>query len=200
MIMRLAHRGKIPAVFTWPGESLIKTEEAAIMSDFVESAKNFVNAAVSRTSWEAQKQLRVRSKQTEIDKLLEQRQQLLAELAQVAMTLYQQGTLTDSQLSRICASVFELDHDVKNREVQMQEIKQENYPADQFGPAQTTNYTPPPFAPSSTSTPPPQGASSASGAQPGPQPGAGAQAHCPQCGSPLRPNALYCRSCGAKLR
>ena len=30
------------------------------MSDFMESAKNFVNAAVSRTSWEAQKQLRLR--------------------------------------------------------------------------------------------------------------------------------------------
>ncbi|HLZ58494.1 MAG TPA: zinc ribbon domain-containing protein [Ktedonosporobacter sp.] len=178
------------------------------MSDFVESAKNFVNAAVSRTSWEAQKQLRVRSKQTEIDKLLEQRQQLLAELAQVAMTLYQQGTLTDSQLSRICASVFELDHDVKKREDQMQEIKQEAYPADQFAPTPTTNYTPPPFPSSPASPPPPQASGTqsapppASGARPAPapQPGAGAQPHCPQCGSPLRPNALYCRSCGMKLR
>src|ERR1700730_8654390 len=116
-----------------------------IMSDFVESAKNFVNAAVSRTSWEAQKQLRVRSKQSEIDKLLEQRQQLLQELSQVAMTLYQQGTLTDSQLSRLCASIFELDHDVKKRETQMQDIKQEGYPADQFAPNPTTNYTTPPF-------------------------------------------------------
>ena len=55
------------------------------MADFLESAKSMVNAAVSRTSWEAQKQMRVRSKQTEIDKLLAQRQQLLDELGQIAM-------------------------------------------------------------------------------------------------------------------
>ena len=95
------------------------------MADFLESAKSMVNAAVSRTSWEAQKQLRVRSKQTEIDKLLEQRQQLLDELGQVAMTLYQQGRLTDQQLSRLCASIQELDHDVQNREVQLQQTKSE---------------------------------------------------------------------------
>ena len=62
------------------------------MSDFVESAKNFVNAAVSRTGWEAQKQLRVRSKQSELDKLFEQRQKLLNELGLIAINLYQQGT------------------------------------------------------------------------------------------------------------
>ena len=49
------------------------------MSDFLESAKSFVNSAVSRTGWEAQKQLRVRNKQSEIDKLLQQRQQLLGD-------------------------------------------------------------------------------------------------------------------------
>jgi hypothetical protein len=47
------------------------------MADFLDSVKKGVSAAVSRTSWEAQKQLRVRSKQTEIDKLLEQREKLL---------------------------------------------------------------------------------------------------------------------------
>ena len=93
------------------------------MADFLESAKSMVNAAVSRTSWEAQKQLRVRSKQSEIDKLLEQRQQLLDELGQVAMNLYQQGRLSDQQLSRLCASIQELDHDVQNREGQLQQTK-----------------------------------------------------------------------------
>ena len=85
------------------------------MEDFLESAKSMVNAAVSRTSWEAQKQMRVRSKQTEVEKLLEQRQQLLDELGQIAINLYQQGKLTDQQLSRLCASIQELDHDVQNR-------------------------------------------------------------------------------------
>ncbi len=84
------------------------------MADFLESAKSMVNAAVSRTSWEAQKQMRVRSKQTEIEKLLDQRQQLLDELGQIAMNLYQQGKLTDQQLSRLCASMQELDHDVRS--------------------------------------------------------------------------------------
>ena len=110
------------------------------MADFLESAKSMVNAAVSRTSWEAQKQMRVRSKQTEIDKLLAQRQQLLDELGQIAMNLYQQGKLTDQQLSRLCASIQELDHDAQNREAQLQEIKSEVYQANQFSPASTPDY------------------------------------------------------------
>ena len=161
------------------------------MADFLESAKSMVNAAVSRTSWEAQKQLRVRSKQSEIEKLLEQRQQLLDELAQVAMNLYQQGRLSDQQLTRLCASILELDHDVQNRETQLQEVKNEVYPTNQFMPAATPDYTPPPA--SSPSTPSKAGTYQA--------PGAGTQVQvCPNCGSVVRPNALYCRSCGTKLR
>jgi Tfp pilus assembly protein PilW len=162
-----------------------------IMSDFLESAKNFVNSAVSRTGWEAQKQLRLRNKQSEVDKLLEQRQQLLGDLSQVAMTLYRQGTLSDPQLSRVCASIFELDHDLRTRETQLQEIKDEAYPMSQMTPSPITNYAPPSNAPSSPSTP-----------QDSSQTGAQGQAiqKCPQCGNPLRSNALYCRSCGAKLR
>jgi len=156
------------------------------MADFLESARNMVNAAVSRTSWEAQKQLRIRGKQSEIDKLLEQRQQLLDELGQVAMNLYQQGRLSDQQLSRLCASIQELDHDVQNREAQMQEIKSEVYPASQFTPASTPDYTPP----TGSQSPSPSQASKA-----------GTQVRvCPTCGSTVRPNALYCRSCGTKLR
>jgi uncharacterized protein YdcH (DUF465 family) len=157
------------------------------MADFLESAKSMVSAAVSRTSWEAQKQLRVRSKQGEIEKLLEQRQQLLDELAQVVMNLYQQGRLTDQQLARLCASIQELDHDVQNRETQLQETKNEVYPANQFMPAATPDYTPPTSSPSTPGT--------------YQAPGAGTHVQvCPNCGSAVRPNALYCRSCGTKLR
>lgn len=181
------------------------------MNDFVESAKNFVNSAVSRTSWEAQKQMRVRSKQSEMDKLLDQRIQLLNEMVQIAMGLYQKGQLSDPNLSRLCASIMELDHDMSERETQLQEIKKENYPADQFAPGPTSNYTPPtaPYGSQPQPQPGPQ-------AQPGPQssyqqppqpsqqspqPASRQQTvHCPQCGSEIRPGALYCRSCGAKLR
>jgi len=156
------------------------------MADFLESAKSMVNAAVSRTSWEAQKQMRVRSKQTEIDKLLEQRQQLLDELGQIAMNLYQQGKLTDQQLSRLCASIQELDHDAQNREAQLQEMKSEVYQANQFAPASTPDYTPP--VSSSTSS---TSQTSKAGAK---------SLLCPVCGTTIRPNALYCRSCGTKLR
>ena len=152
------------------------------MADFLESAKSMVNAAVSRTSWEAQKQMRVRSKQTEIDKLLEQRQHLLDELGQIAMNLYQQGKLTDQQLTRLCASIQELDHDVQNRETQLQEIKSEVYQGNQFAPSSTPDYTPPASSTSQTSS-------------------AGAKSLlCPSCGATIRPNALYCRNCGTKLR
>jgi hypothetical protein len=156
------------------------------MADFLESAKNMMNAAVSRTSWEAQKQLRVRSKQTEIDKLLEQRQHLLDELGQIAMNLYQQGKLTDQQLSRLCASIQELDHDMQNRETQLQEIKSEVYQANQFAPSSTPDYTPPVSSSTSSASQP-----STVGAK---------SLLCPACGATIRPNALYCRSCGAKLR
>ena len=156
------------------------------MADFLESAKNAVSAAVSRTSWEAQKQLRVRSKQSEIDKLFEQRQQLLDELGQVAMNLYQQGRLSDQQLSRLCASIQELDHDVQNREMQLQQVKSEVYPASQFAPTSTPDYTPPGTSASSSAAQTPKG---------------GTQSQlCPNCGATIRPNALYCRSCGTKLR
>ena len=166
------------------------------MSDFVESAKNFVNSAVSRTSWEAQKQMRMRGKQGEIDKLMQQRQQLLDELVQAAMSVYQQGGLSDSHLSRLCASILELDHDVKTRDTQLQDIKNENYQVDQPGPI--TNYAPP-------STPQPTASASASAAGASTASAgtsaAGTQAQlCPNCKQPLRPNALYCRSCGAKVR
>jgi hypothetical protein len=161
-----------------------------MMSDFIESAKNLVNSAVSRTGWEAQKQMRVRGKQGEIDKLLEQRQKLLDDLSLTAMNLYQQGALTDSRLSRLCASVLELDHDVKKREGQLQDIKNEGYAPDQYGSAQTPDYTPPPVNP----TPSPAGTGQQAGASTGGQP------LCPNCGKPIRANALYCRDCGAKLR
>ena len=189
------------------------------MSDFMESAKNFMNSAVSRTSWEAQKQLRVRGKQSELDKLFEQRKQLLDELGQVAMTLYQQGKLTDTQLSRLCASIMELDNDARNRETQLQEIKSETYPAEQFAPAPTTNYTPPsPSQPSQASgqsgqpvrpaqpVPPYQPAQpvtqTANAANTNAQstPNAQQMRPCPNCGQPVRANALYCRNCGTKLR
>lgn len=161
------------------------------MADFVESAKNFVSSAVSRTSWEAQKQMRVRGKQGEIDKLVDQRRRLLDDLGQQAMTLYQQGMLPDPQLSRICAGILELDNDLRVREGQMQDIKKEAYQE----PAQTptTNYAPPPFT--SQSQPQQPSYTGASSQQPQPQ-----AAVCPTCGSTLRPGALYCRSCGAKLR
>src|SRR6266487_475428 len=122
------------------------------MPDFVESAKHFVSSAVSRTSWEAQKQMRVRGKQGEIDKLLDQRHQLLDELGQIAMTLYQQGNLPDPQLSRICAGIMELDNDVRNRETQLQDIKKEAYAGDQFAPTSTTDYAPSSFTPPSGGT------------------------------------------------
>jgi hypothetical protein len=163
-----------------------------MMSNFIDSAKNMFSSAVSRTSWEAQKQLRLRSKQSEIDKLLEQRQKLLDQLAQVAMTLYQQGALTDAQLSRLCASVLELDGDVRRHEQQLQEIKTEAYPADQFAPAPTPNYAPPPV----TATSMPQGNTPTPEAQAVPQ----GQAVCPKCSSQIRPNSLYCRNCGAKVQ
>lgn len=169
------------------------------MADFLDSVKRGVSAAVSRTSWEAQKQMRVRSKQTEIDKLLEQREKLLNDLAQTAIDLYQKSALTDPHLSRLCASIQELDHDVQNRESQLMDIKKEAYPAQQLAPSQMADYTPPTptYVPPAAPTPsvPQQPVAPAPVNPPQVQ-----AAICPSCGNPVRPNALYCRNCGAKLR
>jgi predicted HTH domain antitoxin len=162
------------------------------MSDIVESAKSSMSAAVSRISWEAQKQMRVRGKQAEIDKLMTQRRQLVDDLAQVAMTLYQQGNLSDQQLSRLCASIMELDQDVRKRDAQLQDLKNEAYPVNQFAPSPTMNYNPPPPPPPPSGAPPtPSMNRGATGAQ---------EQICPNCGNPVRANALYCRGCGTKLR
>jgi hypothetical protein len=168
------------------------------MADFVESAKNMLGSAISRTSWEAQKQMRARSKQGEIDKLLEQRRQLLEELVQAAMSLYTQGALHDPQLSRVCASILELDNDVESHDKQLQEIKSEAYQAQQ--PAQTADYTPPPYTPYTppTGKPNTSNAASASSASTT-QPAAGMKP-CPTCGNMVRNNTLYCGKCGTKLR
>ena len=169
------------------------------MADFLDSVKKGVSAAVSRTSWEAQKQLRVRSKQTEVDKLLEQREKLLNDLAQTAIDLYQKGMLNDAHLSRLCASVQELDHDVQNREAQLFEIKKEAYPVQQLAPSQMADYTPP----TPTYVPPAAQAPGVSQQPVAPTPANQPQvqsAICPSCGNPVRPNALYCRNCGAKMR
>lgn len=164
------------------------------MADFVESAKNFVSSAVSRTSWEAQKQVRVRGKQSEIDKLVDKRRKLLDDLGNQAMTLYQQGMLSDQQLAHICAEILTVDQGLREHEEQLKEIKKEAYQSEQPAPAPF----PPPNAdfPPSAFPPPPTSSQQ-------PRAGAGSsqgQAVCPTCGSPVRPNALYCRSCGAKLR
>jgi hypothetical protein len=174
------------------------------MADFVESAKNFVSSAVGRTSWEAQKQMRVRSKQNEIDKLVDQRHKLLDELGQVAMNLYQQGMLSDPQLAGVCAKIMQVDQDVRVREEQLQEVKKENYVGDQPAPGSTTagNYGTPPY------TPPSQPGPAGTGQQPfqggyDPQNTQGQQPQtqiCPTCGSVVRSNALYCRNCGSKMR
>lgn len=197
----------LPVQGSWIGETLADAlalggKGRQDMADFVENAKNMVSAAVSRTSWQAQKQLRVRAKQGEIDQLMEQRQQLLDELARVAMELYQQGKLSDAQLSRLCASIQELDHDAQNREVQLAEIKNEVYIANQFAPGPMSNYAPPPVSPTPgpgappnpapTYTPPTRTAPPSNAQQ--------KMQTCPNCGNPIRPNALYCRNCGAKLR
>jgi len=184
------------------------------MSDFFETAKSFVNSTVSRAGWEAQKQQRIGSKQKEIDKLVGQRQQLMDEIGQVVMTLYEQRALTDAQLSRLCASVLELDHDLRTREQKFQEIKAECYPADQLAPETTRDYAPPP-APSapvnpvtpatprtSQSSPPYQASSTNVSGSSQNTTGANAQnpSRCPQCGGAIRANSAYCRGCGAKLR
>ncbi|MHB8600304.1 MAG: hypothetical protein ACYDER_26275 [Ktedonobacteraceae bacterium] len=162
------------------------------MADFVESAKNMLGSAINRTGWEAQKQMRARGKQSEIDKLLEQRRQLLEELVQASMSLYTQGALHDPQLSRVCASILELDNDVETRDKQLQEIKSETYQVQQ--PAQTADYTPPPYTPYT----PPTGQPNASNASTT-QPAAGMKP-CPTCGNLVRNNTLYCGKCGTKLR
>jgi hypothetical protein len=112
--------------------------------------------------------------------------------------------LAQPQLARICASIQELDADLRNREQQLQEIKSETYQPEQFAPQPPPDYTPPPLTPSTPAAS--QAGMGNSVPSPGPAPASPASAPraadkvpCPHCGQLVRARALYCSRCGKKI-
>jgi hypothetical protein len=164
------------------------------MSDFIETAKQKIGKGISRVSWEADKLRRTNGKQGEINKLKEERDQVIVDFSNTVLTMYRQGALTDPQLRQYCERILEVEREMTTKSAELEQIRDEMYPGAPdaragMGNAAGTS------ASSRTANQPP-GASAGAG-----RAGRGAgTVPCPTCGEPVRAQALYCNKCGTKLR
>lgn len=166
------------------------------MSDFLESAKQKVGQAINRASWETQKRLRINSKQGELNKLKEERENVVESLTSAVMLLYRQGRLTDAQLRQYCERLVEMERETMLVSAQLEQIRAETYEGQQSAgiSGMVLPGMPPinPFPVPPTPPTPRQNAAGAKAQQP-------AMVPCPTCGEMVRAQALFCNKCGTKL-
>lgn len=167
------------------------------MSDFFESAKQKLGQGVSRMGWEADKLRRVNAKQSEINSLKQQREQLIVDFSNMILTLYRQGQVTDPKLRQFCERILDMEGEMTSKTADLELLRAETYQSAQAARAAGGMAAP---SPERTARPsagiPPMDSSAGAGpaaSQAGP-------AFCPTCGEPVRSRALYCNKCGTKLR
>lgn len=158
------------------------------MSDFIETAKQKIGKGISRVSWEADKLRRANAKQGEVNKLKEERDQVVVDFSNTVLTMYRQGTLTDPQLRQYCERILEIEREMTTKSAELEQIRDEMYPGAPDARAGTN-------AGSRTANQPPRASAGAGRAG-----NAAGTMPCPTCGEPVRAQALYCNKCGTKLR
>jgi hypothetical protein len=164
------------------------------MSDFIETAKQKIGKGISRVSWEADKLRRTNGKQGEINKLKEERDQVIVDFSNTVLTMYRQGALTDPQLRQYCERILEIEREMTTKSAELEQIRDEMYPGAPDARAGMGNAAGTGAASRTANQPP--GASAGAG-----RAGRGAgSVPCPTCGEPVRAQALYCNKCGTKLR
>ncbi len=181
------------------GSACEDIKRTALVSDFLESAKQKLEQGLSRGSWEIEKLRRVNAKQGEINALKQQREQIMGDFSNTVLLMYRQGKLTDPQLKQFCERIIDLEREMTTKTAELEQIRAETYQAAQAArggmgdPADTTT--------SGRPARPSAGMSSAGNASGGgPTPGQMGVAYCPTCGEAVRARALYCNKCGTKLR
>jgi hypothetical protein len=166
------------------------------MGDFIETAKQKLGQGISRVSWEADKLRRTNAKQGEINKIKQDREQVIVDFSNTVLTMYRQGKLTDPQLQRFCERILELEREMTTKSAELEQIRAEMYPGPQDARAGMGGQAGA-GAPAGTAN---RSSGTAAG---GTMPGAGRDVGtvpCPTCGEPVRARALYCNKCGTKLR
>ncbi|HEU5368063.1 MAG TPA: hypothetical protein VFU69_06350, partial [Ktedonobacterales bacterium] len=98
------------------------------MSDFIETAKQKIGKGISRVSWEADKLRRANAKQGEVNKLKEERDQVVVDFSNTVLTMYRQGTLTDPQLRQYCERILEIEREMTTKSAELEQIRDEMYP------------------------------------------------------------------------
>src|SRR5215813_12992276 len=98
------------------------------MSDFIETAKQKIGQGINRVSWEADKLRRANAKQSEINSLKQDRDQVIVDFSNTVLTMYRQGTLTDPQLRHYCERVLELESEMTTKVAELEQIRTEMYP------------------------------------------------------------------------
>lgn len=164
------------------------------MSDFIETAKQKIGQGINRVSWEADKLRRANAKQGEVNKLKQDRDQVIVDFSNTVLTMYRQGVLTDPKLRQYCERVLEIESEMTTRSAELEQIRDEMYPGVQDARSGMGG----PSDSASTS----RGSYQAPGASAGPG-RAGrpvGNVFCPTCGESVRAEALYCNKCGTKLR
>jgi hypothetical protein len=167
------------------------------VSDFLESAKQKVGQAINRASWETEKRLRINSKQSEVNNLKQEREQVIESLASAVLLLHRQGRMNDPQLRQYCERLVEMERETMLANAQLEQIRAETYQGFQEAkmgamgmPGSPSQVPPVSPAPSKK-----RGAAAAAAEE---ESQAG-MVPCPTCGEPVRSKALYCNKCGTKL-
>lgn len=165
------------------------------MSDFIETAKQKIGKGINRVSWEADKLRRANAKQGEVNKLKQERDQIIVDFSNTVLTMYRQGVLTDPQLRQYCERILEIEGEMTTKSAELEKIRDEMYPGAPDANSSMGN------AGGATSSS--RGANQAAGASAGAGRAgrsSGTTVPCPTCGEPVRAQALYCNKCGTKLR
>ena len=125
---------------------------------FWDKAAKTAKDAAEKATFEGNKLVRIQREQGALNDLRGKAQARLGDLGRLALSLYQNGTLTDPSVAALAQEVADLEAQVNAQQAKIEGIK-----ADQYGSAPGATYVPPASyspaptygAPAQPSTPPP---------------------------------------------
>ena len=196
---------------------------------FWDRAAKTAKDAADKAAFEGNKLVHIQREQGALNDLRGKAQARLCDLGRLALSLYQNGTLTDPSAAALAQEVADLEAQVNAQQAKIEGIKAEQYgsapvaayappasysPAPTYGaPAQPSapppepwSAAPPPPAPFDAAPPPPAPTFGPANVAPPPAPTdvplaqSAATVECPNCHTQVRPDAAFCPECGTRLR